>query len=95
MEQPATLVRDIALIRSATHITPGPLIDYVRIPSRAQTNYAFTGQQLTLIGWGRDNTGAGAMHLQWAEFLAVPFSQCTASFREPYEICYIDPERWR
>jgi len=95
MQQPATLVRDIALIRSTVHFTPGLLINTVPIPRRAQTNYAFTGQEVTLIGWGVDNTGSTAMHLQWATFLAVPFSQCTANFREPYEICYIDPERWR
>lgn len=46
MEQPATLVRDIALIRSSVHITPGFLINYVSIPSRAQVNYAFNGQQV-------------------------------------------------
>lgn len=49
MEQPATLVRDIALIRSATHITPTPLINYIRIPSRQQTNYAFTGQEVVSL----------------------------------------------
>lgn len=46
MEKPATLVRDIALIRSSTHFTPGLLINSVPIPTRSQTNYAFNGQQV-------------------------------------------------
>lgn len=57
MEQPATLVMDIALIRSATHITPGFLINFLPIPSRAQTNYAFTNQEVVSSSLKFKNTG--------------------------------------
>jgi len=92
--QPATLVDDVALIRTGTNFPNTANIRPIRIPIRAQTNFAFDGP-VTLIGWGLDNTGSSAIRLQCAPFTAVPLSSCTANFRAPSEICYIDPQRWR
>lgn len=49
-----------------------------------------------MTGWGYDETGAGTKKLRWADFLSVPFSMCPSSFfREPNDICLIDPDRYR
>lgn len=89
LEQPATLVKDLAMFRFAQPIARTPLIDFIRLPSRAQTNYEFVGWPVTTIGWGRDNTGVGAIHLQYADFLVLSINVCSARFTE-YEICYVD-----
>jgi hypothetical protein len=47
--KPATLVDDIALIRSTVNLPTGnPNIAPIRIPSRAQTNFAFNGPVVSL-----------------------------------------------
>ncbi len=90
-----TLVGDLALVRANANLPTGnPNIAPIRMPTRAQQNDRFDGL-VRLIGWGRDNTGASAIRLQWADFEAVPLSRCLTSFDARYEICYIDPERWR
>jgi secreted trypsin-like serine protease len=87
--QPATLVQDIALFRTVNLVQTTPNIAPVHsIPSRAQTGEEFVGAQLTLIGWGVDNTGGVAVHLQWAHFRALSIGQCTAAFTV-WEICYV------
>jgi secreted trypsin-like serine protease len=41
--QPATLVDDIALIRTTANLPNNPNVGFIRIPTRAQTNSAFHG----------------------------------------------------
>lgn len=89
LEQPATLVKDLAMFRFSQPIARTSAIDFIRIPSRAQTDYEFVGWPVTTIGWGRDNTGASAIHLQYADFIVISISVCTSRFTA-YEICYVD-----
>lgn len=89
LEQPATLVRDLAMFRFQTHVTVSPLIAPIRLPSHAQRDYEFVGWPVTTIGWGRDNTGVSTVHLQWANFRILSIGVCSARFTE-YEICYVD-----
>lgn len=89
LEQPATLVKDLAMFRFAQPIVRTSLIDFIRLPSRVQTNYEFVGWPVTTIGWGRDNTGASTVHLQYAHFLVLSINVCSTRFTE-YEICYVD-----
>lgn len=89
LEHPQTLVMDIAIFRFAQPIVRTALIDFVRIPSRVQTNYEFVGWPVTTIGWGVDNTGSSAVHLQFANFVVVSINVCGDRFTE-YEICYVE-----
>ncbi|KAG5666160.1 hypothetical protein PVAND_017639, partial [Polypedilum vanderplanki] len=58
-------------------------------PTRSQQYYEWIGWPVTLIGWGRDNTGAGAIHKQFAQFRVLANSVCSTRFTE-YELCYVD-----
>lgn len=90
-----TLVGDLALVRADQNLPTGNAnIAPIRMPTRAQQADRWDGL-VRLVGWGRDNTGASAIRLQWADFEAVPLSRCLTSFDARYEICYIDPQSWR
>ncbi|KAG5668550.1 hypothetical protein PVAND_016488 [Polypedilum vanderplanki] len=89
VEQPATLVRDLSMFRFAQPIQETPAIGFIRLPARSQQYYEWIGWPVTLIGWGRDNTGAGAIHKQFAQFRVLANSVCSTRFTE-YELCYVD-----
>lgn len=89
LEKPSTLVKDLAMLRFSQPIARTSAIDFIRLPSRAQTNYEFIGWPVTTIGWGRDDSGSSAVHLQYADFIVVSIRVCTSRFTE-YEICYVD-----
>lgn len=87
--QNLTLVRDLAMFRFADPIQQTPLIGFIRLPARSQRDYLWIGWSVTLIGWGRDNTGVGAIHKQFASFRVLANGVCSERFTE-FEICYVD-----
>jgi secreted trypsin-like serine protease len=91
VEQPATLVRDLSMFRFADAIQATPTIGFIRLPTRSQglSNYEWIGWPVTLIGWGRDNTGTSAIHKQFAQFRVLSNGVCSTRFTE-YELCYVD-----
>jgi V8-like Glu-specific endopeptidase len=86
--QSSTLGDDISLFRLVAPVTVTNLVAPIRIVDRSHVGLSFAGSNITVAGWGLDNTGGAAIVLQWANFRVLASNQCAAGFT-PTEMCYV------
>jgi hypothetical protein len=80
---------DLAIYRLVEHLTFNSLIDFVRLPRRAQQNHEFVGYPSVIIGWGNDNSGSSARILQYGHYRILSNTVCGDRFQTFYEMCSI------
>ncbi|KAJ6647099.1 Chymotrypsinogen A [Pseudolycoriella hygida] len=66
--QPGNFQPDLAVVRTSAPFVFNNRINTIRLPALSQEAFEWPGQQMRIVGWGRDATGNMPRFLQYGNF---------------------------